>query len=40
MRILRSHTPGGPDTLRLDTIDAPEPGRGEVRVAVKAAAIN
>ncbi|MEN3971819.1 NADPH:quinone oxidoreductase family protein [Sphingomicrobium sp. XHP0235] len=40
MKILRSHEPGGPETLTLDTIDAPEPGAGEVRVAVKAAAIN
>ena len=40
MKILRSHEVGGPDTLTLDDIDAPEPGAGEVRVAVKATAIN
>ena len=40
MRSLRSHRAGGPDTLSLDDIDAPEPGPGEVRIAVKAAAIN
>ncbi|MCM8557378.1 NADPH:quinone oxidoreductase family protein [Sphingomicrobium sediminis] len=40
MRALRSHAPGGPDTLQLDELDSPEPGPGQVRVAVKAAAIN
>ncbi|WP_265563922.1 NADPH:quinone oxidoreductase family protein [Sphingomicrobium arenosum] len=40
MRALRSHEAGGPETLTLDEVEAPEPGPGEVRIAVKAAAIN
>ncbi|MCJ7421817.1 NADPH:quinone oxidoreductase family protein [Sphingomicrobium astaxanthinifaciens] len=40
MRTLLSHEPGGPETLRLEEVASPEPGPGEVRIAVKAAAIN
>ena len=40
MKILHSHAPGGPDTLSLDEVDDPAPGPGEIRVAVKAAAVN
>ena len=40
MKAMRSHQTGGPDTLTLDEIDAPIPGKGEVLVAVKACAIN
>lgn len=40
MKALRTHAVGGPDTLVLDEIDAPSPGKGEVLVAVKACAIN
>ncbi len=40
MKALRSHEIGGPETLTLDEIDAPIPGKGEVLVAVKACAIN
>lgn len=40
MKALRSHTPGGPDTLTLDEVDAPRPGPGEVLVSVKAAGVN
>lgn len=32
--------PGGPEVLRVIERDVPEPGRGEVRVAVRAAAVN
>ena len=32
--------PGGPETLRLCDIPMPEPGPGEVRVAVRAASVN
>ncbi len=35
-----SHEVGGPDTLRRTEIAMPEPGPGEVRIAVKAAAAN
>lgn len=40
MKALRSHTVGGPETLTLDEIDVPTPGKGEVLVDVKACAIN
>ena len=31
---------GGPDKLKIENVDTPEPGRGEVRVRVNAAALN
>ncbi|MBB5785564.1 alcohol dehydrogenase catalytic domain-containing protein [Jiangella mangrovi] len=31
---------GDPDVLSLDTVDLPEPGPGEVRIAVRAAGVN
>ena len=31
---------GGPEVVRLAELDVPEPGPGEVRVAVRAAAMN
>ncbi len=40
MKALRSHSVGGPDTLTLDEVDVPSPGKGEVLVDVKACAIN
>ncbi len=40
MKAIRTHEVGGPDTLTLDEIDVPTPGKGEVLVAVKACAIN
>ncbi len=40
MKALRTHAVGGPETLTLDEIDAPVPGKGEVLVDVKACAIN
>ena len=40
MRALRSHEPGGPDTLRLDEVDSPAVGAGQLKVRVRAAAIN
>ncbi len=40
MKALRSHAPGGPDTLRLDEVDDPVAGPGELLVRVRAAAIN
>lgn len=35
-----SHTPGGPETLRMTDIAVPEPGTYAVRIAVKAAGVN
>jgi len=40
MKAIRTHEIGGPETLTLDEIDVPVPGKGEVLVAVKACAIN
>jgi NADPH:quinone reductase-like Zn-dependent oxidoreductase len=40
MRALRSHSPGGPETLQLDDLPDPRPGPGELLVRVRAAAIN
>lgn len=40
MRALLSEHVGGPDSLRLAELPEPEPGRGEVRIAVKACGVN
>ncbi|MDQ0313867.1 NADPH:quinone oxidoreductase family protein [Amorphus orientalis] len=40
MRAILSREPGPPSSLMLDEIDAPEPGPGEVAVAVEVAALN
>jgi NADPH2:quinone reductase len=40
VRALRSHEPGGPETLRLDEVPEPMPGPGELLVRVRACAIN
>jgi NADPH:quinone reductase-like Zn-dependent oxidoreductase len=40
MKAIRTHAAGGPETLTLDEVDTPTPGKGEVRIAVKACAIN
>ncbi|UCC25076.1 MAG: zinc-binding dehydrogenase [Gemmatimonadales bacterium] len=40
MRAAVFHEYGGPDVVRLEDVPVPEPGPGEVRVAVKAAAMN
>jgi NADPH2:quinone reductase len=40
MKALMSVAPGGPDTLQLLEVPVPEPGPGEVRLAVRACAIN
>jgi NADPH:quinone reductase-like Zn-dependent oxidoreductase len=40
IKALQTHAAGGPETLSLDTVDAPNPGKGEVLVDVKACAIN
>ena len=40
MKSLRSHAPGGPETLRLDDIPEPPPGPGQLQVRVHATAIN
>jgi NADPH2:quinone reductase len=40
MKALRSHAPGGPDTLVIDELPEPLPGPGELVVRVHAAAVN
>jgi NADPH2:quinone reductase len=40
MKALRSHEPGGPETLSVDEVEAPSPGTGELLVRVRACAIN
>ncbi|SDT48402.1 NADP-dependent oxidoreductase [Jiangella sp. DSM 45060] len=40
MRAVRYARYGGPDVLSLDAVELPEPGPGEVRVAVRAAGVN
>lgn len=40
MRAIRVHRTGGPETLVLDEVPDPEPGPGEVVVAVEAAGVN
>lgn len=40
MKALRSHASGGPDSLTLDEVETPQPGPGQVRITVKACAIN
>lgn len=40
MKALLSTVTGGPETLVLSDVDMPEPGKGEIRLAVKAAGVN
>ncbi|MEL7049769.1 MAG: alcohol dehydrogenase catalytic domain-containing protein, partial [Pseudomonadota bacterium] len=40
MHAMLSETPGGPESLRLTRLPLPQPGPGEVRIAVQAAGVN
>ncbi len=40
MRAIGVHAPGGPDQLEVLDLPVPDPGPGEVRLAVQAAAVN
>lgn len=40
MKALLSKAPGGPETLVLEDIDSPKPGKGEVVIDVKAIGVN
>ncbi len=40
MKAMMSHEPGGAETLKLTEVETPEPGPGQLRVAVKAAGVN
>ena len=39
-RIVRFHQTGGPEVLKIENVDVPAPGPGEVRIAVKALGLN
>ena len=39
-RIVRFHQTGGPEVLKIETVDVPAPGPGEVRINVKALGLN
>jgi NADPH:quinone reductase-like Zn-dependent oxidoreductase len=39
-RVVRFHRIGGPEVLQIDDVDVPAPGRGEVRINVKALGLN
>ncbi len=40
MKALLSRQPGGPETLTLEDVPDPQPGRGEVRIGVRAVGVN
>lgn len=40
MKAVRFHSYGGPEVLKIEEVDMPEPGPGQVRIAVRAAGIN
>ncbi|HEY2108304.1 MAG TPA: zinc-dependent alcohol dehydrogenase family protein [Candidatus Acidoferrales bacterium] len=39
-KIVRFHSVGGPEVLKIEELPTPEPGRGEVRLRVKAIGLN
>ena len=39
-KVVRFHETGGPEVLKLEDLDVPPPGRGEVQIAVKAIGLN
>jgi NADPH2:quinone reductase len=40
MKAIRIHETGGPEVMRLEEVDIPEPGQGEVLIKIAAAGIN
>ncbi len=40
VRVVRFHQHGGPAVLRIENVDLPPPGRGEVQIRVKALGLN
>ncbi|MEM9014741.1 MAG: NADPH:quinone oxidoreductase family protein [Pseudomonadota bacterium] len=40
MKAMMSHEPGGPEQLKWTETETPEPGPGQIRIAVKAAGVN
>lgn len=39
-RVVRFHEHGGPEVLRIEDVDVPRPGRGEIQIRVKALGLN
>ncbi|WP_159587206.1 zinc-dependent alcohol dehydrogenase family protein [Chelativorans xinjiangense] len=39
-RVVRIHEHGGPEVLRIEHVDVPPPGRGEIQIRVKALGLN
>src|SRR5215475_2650092 len=39
-RVVRFHETGGPEVLKIEQVDLPRPGAGEVRIVVKALGLN
>lgn len=39
-RVVRFHQHGGPEVLRIETVDVPPPAKGEVQIRVKALGLN
>jgi NADPH:quinone reductase-like Zn-dependent oxidoreductase len=39
-RVVRFHKLGGPEVLQIDELPLPDPGKGEVRLKVKAIGLN
>jgi NADPH:quinone reductase-like Zn-dependent oxidoreductase len=39
-RVVRFHEIGGPEVLKIEQVDVPTPGKGEVQIAVKALGLN
>src|SRR5262249_31252426 len=39
-RVVRFHETGGPEVLKIEELDVPPPGKGEVQIGVKALGLN
>jgi NADPH:quinone reductase-like Zn-dependent oxidoreductase len=39
-RVVRFHQVGGPEVLRIEAVDVPPPGKGEVQISIKALGLN
>src|SRR4029079_15799069 len=39
-KVVRFHQTGGPEVLKLEELDVPAPGKGEVQIRVKAIGLN
>src|SRR5436305_5648177 len=39
-RVVRFHETGGPEVLRVEEVEVPPPGKGEVQISIKALGLN